>query len=110
MEENDLDEFLAKADLAGTNFEAEHMNVKFISIDDNKVIEAAKKNEFRTIEEAQERVKDRLRIPRRPEWSKDMSASELQAIENRSFLEWRRELADLEQVNPSVLHFTGTIL
>lgn len=106
VEENDLDEFLAKADLAGTNFEAEHMNVKFISVDDNKLIDSRKKEESHAIEEAQEKLKDRLRIPRRPTWTTDMSANELQSLENQKFLEWRRELAALEQVR-TIFHEIG---
>ena len=35
----------------------------------------------------------RLKIPRRPEWSTDMSPEILEQRERASFLEWRRDLA-----------------
>jgi hypothetical protein len=38
-------------------------------------------------------VIETLRIPRRPAWTKTMSAEELDRIEKDSFLEWRRALA-----------------
>lgn len=40
-----------------------------------------------------------LKIPRRPEWSKDMDAHEIQQNENMAFLEWRRDLALVEENN-----------
>lgn len=41
-------------------------------------------------------VADNLHIPRRPEWSSETTAEELERSENASFLEWRRNLADIE--------------
>jgi large subunit GTPase 1 len=38
--------------------------------------------------------KQRLRVPRRPEWHKDMSKEELERRERGSFLEWRRGVAE----------------
>ena len=38
--------------------------------------------------------KTRLRVPRRPAWTKAMSAEELDRQEKASFLEWRRGLAE----------------
>ena len=40
-----------------------------------------------------------LKIPRRPEWSKDMTAEEIERQENLAFLEWRRDIASIEQDN-----------
>jgi large subunit GTPase 1 len=40
-----------------------------------------------------------LKIPRRPEWSKDMSAIEIREQENQAFLEWRGEIAKIEENN-----------
>jgi large subunit GTPase 1 len=40
-----------------------------------------------------------LKIPRRPEWNKDMEAHEIQMNENMAFLEWRRDLALVEENN-----------
>lgn len=41
--------------------------------------------------------KNLLKIPRRPTWSAEMSAQDLQTNENLSFLEWRRGLAMLQE-------------
>ena len=37
-----------------------------------------------------------LKLPRRPQWSPEMSAAELDARERASFVSWRRGLAALE--------------
>jgi large subunit GTPase 1 len=37
-----------------------------------------------------------MRIPRRPAWTRDMPAEELQLREKETFLEWRRQLAILQ--------------
>ena len=36
-------------------------------------------------------------IPRRPQWTKSMTAEELEFKENIAFDKWRRELADIEE-------------
>ena len=40
---------------------------------------------------------DELKVPRRPAWTRDMSAETLDANERRHFLEWRRALALVEE-------------
>lgn len=42
---------------------------------------------------AQERNRYRLRIPRRPAWSRDMTAEQVDQQEREAFLAWRRDLA-----------------
>jgi large subunit GTPase 1 len=37
--------------------------------------------------------KDRLRVPRRPPWTKTMTTAQLERNEKDAFLEWRRGLA-----------------
>ena len=39
---------------------------------------------------------DALKLPRRPKWSPEMSAAELDTRERASFVSWRRALAALE--------------
>lgn len=46
-----------------------------------------------------------LRIPRRPKWDESTSAALLQHLENSAFLNWRRELAKVEE-NYQDLHIT----
>lgn len=47
--------------------------------------------------------KNLLKIPRRPKWSVEMSAQDLQSSENLSFLEWRRGLAMLQEDDGLIL-------
>ncbi|CAL9125679.1 unnamed protein product [Musa acuminata var. zebrina] len=44
-----------------------------------------------------------LRVPRRPPWNAQMSVEELDSNENQAFLEWRRNLARLEENDKLVL-------
>ncbi|KAL9650050.1 hypothetical protein ABK040_003168 [Willaertia magna] len=61
----------------------------------------------RSLEEIQERVKElqnvQLPIPRRPKWNKTMTKKELLEIEGESFLEWRRDLAVMEDEHDAIL-------
>ena len=43
-----------------------------------------------------------LRIPRRPQWTTDMSKEELETNEMRSFLEWRSSIAKCARVQCTV--------
>ena len=40
-----------------------------------------------------------LTIPRRPQWTRKMTAHEIETNENTAFLEWRRDIASIEQNN-----------
>ena len=40
-----------------------------------------------------------LKVPRRPAWTKQMTAHEIETQENMAFLEWRRDIASIEQGN-----------
>jgi len=40
-----------------------------------------------------------LTIPRRPKWHKAMTGYEIEQQENMAFLEWRRDIASIEQNN-----------
>lgn len=40
-----------------------------------------------------ELARQTLRIPRRPEWTEDMTAAELNQLENEAFLKWRAQIA-----------------
>ncbi|KAI0652079.1 P-loop containing nucleoside triphosphate hydrolase protein [Trametes meyenii] len=98
-QERDLDEFLNTATLAGTQFTAERRNVKIIS-----VAASAQQNPYLLSEEEerstlqkQHENKQRLRVPRRPPWTKSMTTAQLDRQEKDAFLEWRRGLADLQE-------------
>lgn len=40
-----------------------------------------------------------LKIPRRPEWNNKMTSHEINTQEQHAFLEWRRDIASIEEEN-----------
>ncbi|KFG78294.1 putative ribosome biogenesis GTPase Lsg1 [Metarhizium anisopliae] len=98
-EQGALDEFLATAELAGTDFTAEKMNnVKIIHTDQkNPYLLSA--NEERTVLGKHKMHRGRLTVPRRPHWDSTTTPQELDARERDAFLSWRRGLAELEENN-----------
>jgi large subunit GTPase 1 len=100
--ENDLDAFLHTAQLAGTEFKAEKLNVTVITPElQNPFLLSPEKE--KEILESFENNKSKLTIPRRPKWDKNTTASELQQAERENFLNWRRGLAQLEENNGLLL-------
>ncbi|KNZ75676.1 Large subunit GTPase 1, partial [Termitomyces sp. J132] len=98
-QERDLDEFLNTAQLAGTEFTAERRNVKIIQQSTNASQNPyllSEQEERNTIKKHAEN-KERLRVPRRPAWTKKMTAEELDKQEKTAFLDWRRGLAQLQE-------------
>ncbi|KAJ1329702.1 large subunit GTPase 1 [Microdochium nivale] len=96
-EQSAMDEFLATAELAGTDFTAEKMSsVKIIHTDQRNpyLLSAA---EERKVHGKQQQHKGRLTVPRRPKWDEKTTAAELDQWERESFLTWRRGLAELEE-------------
>ncbi|KAB0798589.1 hypothetical protein PPYR_09582 [Photinus pyralis] len=94
-EESSFQEFLATAELAGTEFQAEKLNIKFINPKVN--VGLLTEEEKRAVNESQEKNRELITIPRRPAWTKDMGADELDQNEREHFLTWRRTLADLQE-------------
>jgi large subunit GTPase 1 len=98
-EQGALDEFLATAELAGTDFTAEKMN-------NYKIIHTDQKNPF-LLSAQEERVvlgkhrqhKARLTVPRRPKWDESTTPEQLDAMERESLINWRRGLAELQENN-----------
>uniref|UniRef100_A0A0K8SL31 Large subunit GTPase 1 n=1 Tax=Lygus hesperus TaxID=30085 RepID=A0A0K8SL31_LYGHE len=94
-EESSFQEFLSTAQLAGTEFQAEKLNINFVSA---KVAHGLlTKEQMKAFEKTKEEKKDLLRIPRRPKWDEETTTEDLQARERDSFLEWRRQLAMLQE-------------
>lgn len=101
-EQKDLDEFLATAELAGTEFTAERTNAFVVSNDYRKNYEISEEAE-KDLKEKFEQNMEKLMIPRRPKWTKQMTAYEIERNENNSFLDWRRNLAVLQEDENLVL-------
>ncbi|CAG9767545.1 unnamed protein product [Ceutorhynchus assimilis] len=94
-EESSFQEFLSTAELAGTEFQAEKLNIRFINPRSN--VGLLTEDEMKKTSDAHEKFKESLKIPRRPPWTTDMSPSELDRNEKDCFLEWRRSLANLQE-------------
>uniref|UniRef100_A0A3Q3WR45 Large subunit GTPase 1 homolog n=1 Tax=Mola mola TaxID=94237 RepID=A0A3Q3WR45_MOLML len=100
-EQSSMDDFLATAELAGTEFVAEKLNIKFVPAEARAGLITAEEK-IRLVKLHDEN-KHFLRIPRRPHWDDNTSPDELQQAEKDSFLEWRRELAQLEEEQKLIL-------
>ncbi len=44
-----------------------------------------------------------IRVPRRPDWRKHASATELKRAENSAFLDWRKQIATIENQDNFIL-------
>ncbi|XP_016089016.1 large subunit GTPase 1 homolog [Sinocyclocheilus grahami] len=100
-EQSSLDDFLATAELAGTEFVAEKLNIKFVPAEARTGLLSAE--ESTRLKKLHEDNKQFLRIPRRPPWDESTSPEVLQQNERDSFLTWRRELARLEEEQKLIL-------
>ncbi|XP_026131020.1 large subunit GTPase 1 homolog [Carassius auratus] len=100
-EQSSLDDFLATAELAGTEFVAEKLNIKFVPAEARAGLLSAE--ESTRLKKLHEDNKQLLRIPRRPPWDESTSPEVLQQNERDSFLIWRRELARLEEEQKLIL-------
>uniref|UniRef100_H0WMU6 Large subunit GTPase 1 homolog n=1 Tax=Otolemur garnettii TaxID=30611 RepID=H0WMU6_OTOGA len=96
-EQSSLDDFLATAELAGTEFTAgtEKLNIKFVLPEARTGLLSFE--ESQRIKKLHEENKQFLCIPRRPKWNKNTSPEELKQAEKDNFLEWRRQLVRLEE-------------
>uniref|UniRef100_A0A8C7YGS0 Large subunit GTPase 1 homolog n=1 Tax=Oryzias sinensis TaxID=183150 RepID=A0A8C7YGS0_9TELE len=100
-EQSSMDDFLATAELAGTEFVAEKLNIEFVPAEARAGI--LRKEEKIRLKKLHEENKHFLRIPRRPRWDESTSAEALQQDEKDSFLLWRRTLAKLEEEQKLIL-------
>jgi hypothetical protein len=99
-EESNLDDFLRTAQLAGTEFLAEKMNVKVVPPNAGGLPSQEEREEIR---KAQEANKQFLGIPRKPQWTQQTTREQLGLMERESFLAWRRNLAKLQENEQLVL-------
>lgn len=104
-QENDLDEFLNTAQLAETDFTAER-NSKITLLapttaSSNPYLLSAA--EEKAVRSRHRENKSKLRVPRRPGWTRSMEREVLEKNERVSFLEWRRSLAEYAPFCLSVL-------
>lgn len=94
-----LDEFLSTAELAGTDFTAEKINnVKIIHKDQKNPYLLSAAEERAAVRKHREN-RERLSVPRRPQWDKHTTPEQLDTRERESLLQWRRGLAELQENN-----------
>ncbi|XP_074524336.1 large subunit GTPase 1 homolog [Halichoeres trimaculatus] len=100
-EQSSMEDFLATAELAGTEFVAEKLNIKFVPAEARAgLLTAEEKDRLKKLHEENRHF---LRIPRRPHWDENTRPEALQQAEKDSFLEWRRQLAQLEEEQKLIL-------
>lgn len=95
-EQGAIDEFIATAKLAGTDFTAQRQN----SV---QIIHTSGHNPY-LLSDAEERAalqrhvehQGRLAVPRRPRWDASTTPAQLDQMEREAFLVWRRGLAELQ--------------
>ncbi|PNF16467.1 Large subunit GTPase 1-like protein [Cryptotermes secundus] len=100
-EESSFQAFLSTAELAGTEFQAEKLNITFVNPMSGVGLLSGEDKE--KVKGAQDKNKQLLGIPRRPKWDINTTAEQLQAAERDEFLEWRRRLAKLQEVEGILL-------
>lgn len=108
--QGDLEEFLSTAQLAEQDFTAERRNVTVVQTLDLKTGAAKGNNPFllsgqeeKEVLARQRQNKTRLRVPRRPPWDARTTPTTLARAERDSFLEWRRNLAQLTEAQNFIL-------
>ncbi|XP_034035843.1 large subunit GTPase 1 homolog [Thalassophryne amazonica] len=100
-EQTSMDDFLATAELAGTEFVAEKLNIRFVPAEARAgLLTVEEKTRLKKVHEDNKHF---LRIPRRPHWDESTSPETLQQAERDNFLEWRRDLAQLEEEQKLIL-------
>ena len=94
-EKDTLDEFLDTAEMAGVEFTAEKRNIKIINAETSGGVLA--EAEKKLIKTAQDEHRQFVRIPRRPTWDETTTPEQLELSERETFLNWRRNLALLQE-------------
>jgi len=97
-EQDTYTDFMNTAEMAGREFDAEKWNVKLLDAQTRQVYidTGGEEKPGPTAEQT------KLRVPRRPNWN-GLSPEQLKEEENQSFLDWRRELALLQEETGAVV-------
>lgn len=106
-QENSLDEFLNTAELADHDFTAEKgQQVKIIKVGNTSLVNQSgllTEEEMLALRKKHQLFENKLTIPKRPKWTKEMLKLQIERQENLAFLEWRRQLAQLTEQNDLIL-------
>lgn len=105
-QESSLDEFLSTAQLAEHDFSADRrQQVRIVKVG-NTLLQSTgvlTQAEMEQIRRKHQLFENRLTIPRRPQWRREMLKVEIERQENHAFLEWRRGLAALTELTDLIL-------
>lgn len=94
LENTGLDDFIATAEMEDQDFEVQHLNSQ------EQVLIGSKQPSSRLQQFSTESVhQHQLMIPRKPSWSYDMTAQEIDRNEKQVFLKWRRDIALIESTH-----------
>ena len=105
LEQNSLDEFMQYAEMSQKKFTSDKFEARQIVQEDTTIVRRGEQdssamiNKFLTHENVNNPQYRPLKIPRRPRWKKSMTAQEINQQESLAFLEWRRDLAAIEEGN-----------
>uniref|UniRef100_A0A804JTD5 CP-type G domain-containing protein n=1 Tax=Musa acuminata subsp. malaccensis TaxID=214687 RepID=A0A804JTD5_MUSAM len=104
-EVSDIDSILEKAAEADRVYSFDNPSPHvLINLDASSDTDGMPVEERRKLQKQEEALHaSSLRVPRRPPWNAQMSVEELDSNENQAFLEWRRNLARLEENDKLVL-------
>lgn len=94
LDNSSLDDYIASAEMDDKDTEVikTHSNdVQLVEVRANVTVQDMYQGQM---------VHQHLSIPRKPQWSKDMTTEELDRLETDAFLNWRRHLAHTEASNP----------
>lgn len=99
LESNDLEELMLNATLANADFTAERypgpVAPQTVVVTPMGARTVTQRAELRRRQQQLDSTV--LRVPRRPKWDKKTTGAELQECERIEFLEWRRNIAELEE-------------
>ncbi|GMT00599.1 hypothetical protein PENTCL1PPCAC_22773, partial [Pristionchus entomophagus] len=95
--ESNMEELFAKAELAGSTFNAERGAVQIVDKDSTTVVRT--NIDVKNFNEMKKNYEHLLKIPRRPPRHSYDTAEELHALENEMFLNWRLGLSHLEDMD-----------
>ncbi|DAZ94298.1 TPA: hypothetical protein N0F65_012067, partial [Lagenidium giganteum] len=91
LEGSSLDDFLASAVLANREFQAVKESMVFVGDEVGPQVSVVEK------QVVPEMSFTEMKVPRRPKWDSTTTAEELNRLEKEAFLDWRRDIALLEQ-------------
>jgi len=96
----DFAEMMENADLLGKEFSSEKQNA--VVINANAFVSERHEPTHEQIL-LHQNYQSKLKIPRRPYWDEKTSAEQLHLSEKKTFLEWRRGLAEIEKNDQLIL-------